>query len=69
MICRTKKGRAQYLVKWKELPYLQCSWEDLAKETYLKGWREAIDDYNNLRCVREREGGREGEREGGREGV
>ncbi|CAI8044830.1 Chromodomain-helicase-DNA-binding protein 5, partial [Geodia barretti] len=46
---RSKKGKTQYLVKWKELPYEQSTWEDLANETYLKGWKEAIYDYNQLR--------------------
>ena len=50
--CRSRKGKTQYLVKWRELPYEQSTWEDLAKENYLKGARDAIDSYNHLRCVR-----------------
>ena len=48
MICRSKKGKTQYLVKWRELPYEQSTWEDLDKENYLKGTKDAIEDYNRF---------------------
>ena len=48
MICRSKKGKTQYLVKWRELPYEQSTWEDLDKENYLKATKDAIEDYNRF---------------------
>ena len=48
-LCRSRKGKTQYLVKWRELPYEQSTWEDLDSDSHLKGAATAIEDYNQRR--------------------
>lgn len=45
----TKDGTAWYLVKWRDLPYDQATWE--TEEEGVVDLAQAIEDYYNLRYV------------------
>ncbi len=46
---RSSRKCAQYLVKWRDQPYSQATWEKLGEECGLKGAHKAIQDYEALR--------------------
>ena len=48
---RTRRGHDEYLVKWRDLPYDQATWERLGGDCPYRGAADAIRQYNKLRSV------------------
>ena len=46
---RTNRRGTQYLVKWRELPYDQATWEYLGEDCGLRGAATAVEQYEQLR--------------------
>ena len=46
---RTNRRGTQYLVKWRELPYDQATWEYLGEDCGLRGAAAAVEQYEQLR--------------------
>ena len=46
---RTNRKGTQYLVKWRELPYDQATWEYLGEDCGLRGAAAAVEHYEQLR--------------------
>lgn len=46
-----KHGQVWYLVKWKDLPYGQVSWESADNPCGIPDFDKFIDDYHNWRCL------------------
>ncbi len=44
-----KDGTVQYFIKWRDLPYVDCSWED--EEMEIPDFQQFIQDYEDLRYV------------------
>lgn len=44
-----RDGTTQYLVKWRDLPYDQATWEDEDEE--IVGLKQAIEFYHDLRAA------------------
>lgn len=46
-----RRGHDEYLVKWRDLPYDQATWEKLGSDCPYRGASDAIRQYNKLRSV------------------
>ena len=46
-----KHGQVWYLVKWKDLPYGQVSWESVDNPCGIVDFDQFVDDYHNWRCT------------------
>lgn len=46
---RTNRGKTWYLIKWRDLPYDDCTWEDT--ETGIVDMEKYIDEYHVMRKV------------------
>jgi len=46
---RTNRRGTQYLVKWRDLPYDQATWESLGEDSGLRGTSIAVQHYEELR--------------------